>query len=84
MNWYRLAAEQGLAQAQNNLGIMYARGQGVSRDYVGAYMWFNLSAVQGNQQAAVNQNRTASLMTPEQLAEAQKLVREWKPNTQSR
>ena len=28
-SWYRKAAEQGHAEAQNNLGIMYAKGWGV-------------------------------------------------------
>ena len=37
MRWYRLAAEQGLADAQNNLGLMYANGEGLPDDYVLAY-----------------------------------------------
>ena len=47
LKWYRLAADQGHASAQYNLGIMYANGQGVPQDYVRAHMWFNLSAAQG-------------------------------------
>ena len=31
VRWYRLAAEQGHASAQFNLGVMYARGEGVFR-----------------------------------------------------
>ena len=34
MKWYRLAADQGYAAAQFNLGVMYAKGQGVPQDYV--------------------------------------------------
>lgn len=41
--WFRLAADQGYAKAQNNLGTLFARGQGVPRDYVQAYLWFDLS-----------------------------------------
>jgi TPR repeat protein len=38
--WYRSAAEQGDASAQNNLGVMYANGVGVERDDVQAVDWY--------------------------------------------
>jgi TPR repeat protein len=44
---FRLAAEQGDADAQNNLGGMYAEGLGVAADAVEAYMWFELAASAG-------------------------------------
>ena len=43
--WYRRAVEQGHAEAQYNLGVLYAKGQGVPQAYVQAHMWFNLAAV---------------------------------------
>ena len=58
---------------------MYAKGQGVPQDYVRAHMWFNIAAAQGDQDAVKNKDRAAALMTPAQIAEAQKLAREWKP-----
>ena len=76
---YRLIADQGNADGQTALGFMYANGQGVSEDYVLAYMWCALSAAQGNQLAENNRNLFAGQMTPVQIAEAQKLAREWKP-----
>jgi TPR repeat protein len=42
--WYRRAAEQGDAQAQYNLGLAYARGEGATQNAVDAHMWFNLAA----------------------------------------
>jgi TPR repeat protein len=36
--WYRLAAEQGDADAQNKLGAMYGLGTGVIQDNVFAHM----------------------------------------------
>ena len=36
MRWYRLAAEQGDAEAQRKLGNCYFAGRGVPRDYVEA------------------------------------------------
>ena len=44
----RLAAEQGFASAQYNLGLMYANGEGVPQDYVAAHMWFNLAGAQSS------------------------------------
>ena len=40
-------AEQGYADAQYNLGQMYAKGQGVPQDYKTAVKWYTLSAEQG-------------------------------------
>jgi TPR repeat protein len=48
----RLAAEQGDADAQSDLGVMYLRGQGgVAQDYREAEKWFRLAAEQGNADA---------------------------------
>jgi hypothetical protein len=77
--WLRLAAEQGRVAAQDELGRMYSSGRGVSKDYVVAYMWLDLSASQGDHDAAIQRDLVAKLMTPAEIAEAQKLAREWKP-----
>jgi len=84
MKWYREAADQGLRDAQFNLGLLYAKGQGVPRDGVQAYMWFELSAAQDDQSAVSNRDAAARRMTPKQIAEAQKLAREWRPTSSSR
>jgi hypothetical protein len=44
---YRLAAEQGYAPAQDNLGWMYQKGRGVPQDYKEAVKWYRLAAEQG-------------------------------------
>jgi TPR repeat protein len=79
----RPLAEQGDANAQYILGVFYNNGLGVPQDYVRSYMWLNLAATQGRESAATFRDLVARLMTPAQIAEAQKLAREWKPNTQS-
>jgi TPR repeat protein len=61
---------------------MYANGECVPQDYVFAHMWSNLSAAQGHQDAAKNRDMVAMKMTPTQIAEGQKLAREWKPTKQ--
>ena len=45
--WYRLAAEQGHAAAQNNLGAMYESGYGVKKDMALAREWIGKAAAQG-------------------------------------
>jgi uncharacterized protein len=77
VKWYRLSAAQGDAMAQSNLGVMYVNGQGVPQDYVQAHMWFNLAAAQGNADTVKNHDIAASKMTPAQIAEAQRMTREW-------
>jgi TPR repeat protein len=79
VKWYRKAAEQNLAMAQYNLGICYANGRGVTKDYVEAYKWFNLASLQDVAGAKQNLDITESRMTPKQITEAQRLVREFKP-----
>jgi len=76
VKWFRLAAQQGSMKAQNNLGSMYSQGQGVVQDYVKAHSWYNLSAVSGHAIAIENRDRVAKLMTPQQVADAQKLARD--------
>jgi hypothetical protein len=77
VRWYRLAAEQGYAVAQNNLGLMYYNGEGVREDNVLAYLWFNLAAAQGNENAQGNKDFVEQRMTRAQIAEAQRMSREW-------
>jgi len=76
--WFHLAADQGRADAQSNLGLMYAEGEGVPQDFVQALMWFTLSAAQHHKDGVENRDKAAGLMTPAQIAEAQKLARGWK------
>lgn len=77
--WWRLAAEQSYAKAQLNLGTLYATGRGVPEDKVHAYLWFSLAAARGDLTALNYRNRVAQEMTPAQIAEAQKIAREWRP-----
>ncbi len=79
VRWYRKAADQGEANAQNNLGLMYDEGRSVTQDYVQAHMWYNLAAARGLNIGRKNRNLLAKQMTPEQIAEARRLAREWKP-----
>ena len=77
VNWYRKAALQGDSDSQVNLGVMYLLGQGVLQDYVQAHMWFNIAGANGDATGINNRDIVAEKMTPDQIAEAQKLAREW-------
>ena len=54
MKWYRKAAEQGHADAQNNLGLCYQYGKGVAKDYAEAVKWYRKAAEQGHARAQCN------------------------------
>ena len=54
VKWYRLAAEQGYADAQFNLGVMCDNGTGVTQDDKAAVKWYTLAAEQGDADAQSN------------------------------
>ncbi len=79
------AAENGNVTAQDSLGVMYANGEGVPRNYALALMWFEIASdnvpkadmlwrsrlVEFKAKAAVH-------LTPAQVSEARQLARAWK------
>jgi TPR repeat protein len=71
------AAEQGEAKAQYKLGFMYYNGEGTPKNNVLAYVWWNIAAAQGHEKAKETRGFIEELMTPNQIAEAQKLSKEY-------
>jgi TPR repeat protein len=51
VKWFTRAAEAGHANAQNNLGVCYAYGTGVARDFAAARTWLLRAAAAGDAQA---------------------------------
>ena len=91
VRWIKHAAEWGHAGSQMGLGVLYASGLGVPQDYVAAHKWLNLAAARFS--ASENEKRdlafstreqVAAKMTPAQMAEAQRLAREWQPTSSDR
>jgi hypothetical protein len=90
LKWFRLAANQGNPAAMYFLGNMSNNGHGVPQNYVEAYKWYSLAASRAEPRASgemdtvamATQNRdgVARKMTPSQVADAQRLAREWKPS----
>ena len=68
------AAEQGDAAAQHNLGVMYAKGEGVPQNDVQAYAWWSVAAAQGLENAIKSKAILKKLMTPAQIAKGQELA----------
>ena len=83
VNWKLKAAAQGLAGAQYEVGSAYFNGRGVARNYVQAYMWMSLALAQGNVTAGKYMPVVEQKLTPEQIAEAQELAREFKPHKET-
>jgi TPR repeat protein len=78
LKWYRKAAEQNFAQAQYDLGLCYANGEGVAKNHVEAYKWWTLSANQTNADAKKYLSVLEGSMSPDQIREGQKLVRNFR------
>lgn len=91
--WYRRAAEQGHESAQLRLGQLYRDGKGVPQDYVAAYRWIHLAALDGCEPSNIalssgvmlrrlctahdERDRLAQLMPSEQIEEARRAARDW-------
>ncbi len=78
---FKKLAEQGGADAQSNLGLMYYDGQGVPKDEQAAYFWWLLASAQGGQNAVKNRDMLEPRLSPEQRATAQADARDWQPKT---
>jgi uncharacterized protein len=79
--WYRIAAEHQIPEAQHNLACCFTYGNGVPVDLVAAYMWANIAAANGSSGSdTLRDVILAKQMTRQQIAEAQRLSREWKPS----
>ena len=85
LKWFQKAAQQGDARAQYYVGIMYGAGHGVTKDLKLADMWLTLSAA--NPKSSYRDSlytreeigKIERKMTPEQIAEAKDLAKNWKP-----
>jgi len=78
--WYLRAAMKGHAGAQSGVGWYYEVGRGMpAPDLVRAYMWYVLSAIGGDPDAAISQEEVVKKMTPEQIEKAHVLVNDYKP-----
>ena len=47
MDWYRRAADGGLAEAEHNLGMMYVEGRGAAKSWAQGLIYFRKAADKG-------------------------------------
>ena len=77
---YRQSANAGNSLAQYMMGRMYGEGRGVGADKLAAYMWFDLSASNGNSRAIAARDAIAAEMDPDEIEQAQELAAGWRAN----
>ncbi len=71
-------AAHGCLESLFNLGVAYSTGsQGVTCDLIEAHKWFNLAAAKGHDEAAWCRADISEEMTAREIAEAQRMAREW-------
>ncbi|MFZ6875173.1 tetratricopeptide repeat protein [Undibacterium sp. Di27W] len=74
---FQQAANQSNASAQYQLGLLYLKGRGVTENLVEAYKWLSLAG--DYEDSAVFRKYVAAKMSKEEVAEAQSLAQDWKP-----
>ena len=77
--WYLRSAMKGHAGAQSGIGWYYEIGRGLpAPDLVRAYMWYTLSAIGGDPDAAISLEQVVKKMTREEIEKAHILVDDYK------
>lgn len=77
--WYLRSAMKGHAGAQSGVGWYYEVGRGMpAPDLTRAYMWYVLSAIGGDPDAAISQEEVVKKMTREQIEKAHVLIRDYR------
>jgi len=75
--WYMQSAKHGYRKAQHQLGTMYARGTGVTRNYIKAYAWCKISALQHSRRASMKLKKIEPYLSVGQISSALKLSRQY-------
>lgn len=78
-DWYLRAAMKGHAGAQSGVGWYYEVGLGLpAPDLIRAYLWYALSTIGGDPDAAISQEDIVKKMTREEIAKAHELVDDYR------
>jgi localization factor PodJL len=80
--WFRKAADRGVADSQYNLGILYARGIGVEQNLAESFKWFSLAAAQGDADAGRKRDDIAKRLDAQSLAAAKLAIQTFTPEPQ--
>lgn len=71
--YLRSLAKQNHKKAQGTLGWMYEAGKGVRRDYIMAFVWYDLAVTNGHKKAHRNRNSAESKLDEDELKKARAL-----------
>jgi TPR repeat protein len=78
-DWYLRSAMKGHAGAQSGVGWYYETGLGLpATDLVRAFLWYQLSTIGGDPDAAISVEEVVKKMTPDQIEHAQQLVDDYR------
>ena len=72
---FRPLAEQGNARAQNVLGVMFRKGEGVPKNPARARMWFSFAAKRGEAGAKAELREVSRTMTAQEISQAEAMAR---------
>jgi hypothetical protein len=72
---FRTLAEQGNAKAQNVLGVMFRKGEGVPKNPVRAHMWFSFAAKRGDADARAGLREVSRTMTAQEISQAEAMAK---------
>ena len=72
---FRTLAEQGNTKAQNVLGVMFRKGEGVPKNPARAHMWFSFAAARGDAKAKAELREVSRTMTAQEISQAQEMAK---------
>jgi TPR repeat protein len=70
----RPLAEAGNPKAQNQIGLMYRKGEGTAQSPARAFMWFSLAAKRGDAKAKAGLRDVSKTMTPGEISQARQMA----------
>jgi TPR repeat protein len=79
LKWFRKAADQGLPEAQYELGQLYQSGETVEKDRIESLKWYVLAANQKHPKAAKAAKELRKTLSPSQITEAEKRAKSFTP-----
>ena len=71
---FRPLAEAGNPKAQNQIGLMYRKGEGTAQSPARAFMWFSLAARRGDAKAKAELRAVSGTMTPAEVSQARAMA----------
>jgi TPR repeat protein len=71
---FRPLAEAGNPKAQNQIGLMYRKGEGTTQSPSRAFMWFSLAAKRGDAKAKAELRAVSGTMTPAEISQARAMA----------